>query len=368
MRTSKPYLVGALLVSFAWMLAGGCSASGDDDKSGPSGGGSGFGGTKGAPTVVDPDAGMFDAGTSLNLHPLCGKNVADGSCVPDDPRACSTFVPPPEPVLGSGGAGGETTTSGGAAGAAPRVDVAGAPSGGGAGGERAEPGNAGQANLGGNGAGGAGGAPDAAAGNGGEGNQNPGGLPAYGCQVARQNNQAARQCVAAGTGASNAPCFTAGDCAPGLACVSDGDAGRCRPYCCDLETDCVSGTYCADRPLRKAPSDISNIEPRHVPVCVPADNCSLEDRYPCPAGSDCRCKGETACMVVRNDGSTACLKPGPGAQGDPCPCAWNHVCSEQTDECVKLCRTDTAQNECGTQKCQASSELPKNFGVCVGPL
>ena len=101
---------------------------------------------------------------------------------------------------------------------------------------------------------------------------------------------------------------------------------------------------------------------------MPADACSLEDQFPCPAGTDCRCKGDTACMVVRDDGTTTCTKPGSGQQGDACPCAWNHVCSSVTQQCIKICRTDPAKNDCGAQKCQASSELPQNFGVCVGPL
>lgn len=359
--------MGGLLLSFGWVLAGGCGASSKDSGDTPAGGFGSIGGTKGMPTVVDPDAGDLDAGAMVKLHPLCGTNVADGICVPDDPRACSTYVPPAEPALGSGGAAGESNLGGGAG--ERNGGGAGAPSGG-MGGELFSAGAAGESSVSGSSAGGNGaaGAPDGMAGQGGEGNHNPSGLAAYGCQVTRQNNQPARQCAAAGTGLDNAPCFTATDCAPGLTCVSDGDAGRCRPYCCDPDTDCQPGTYCAERALRKPPSDIGTVEPPHVPVCVPADNCSLEDRFPCPAGTDCRCKGDTACMVVRNDGSTACLKPGTGTQGDPCPCAWNHVCSEQTNECVKLCRTDSAEDGCGTQKCQASSELPKNFGACVGPL
>jgi hypothetical protein len=382
MTTSRRYAVAGLLLTFAWLLGGGCSASsqGDDDAR-PSGGNGSGGSTGGVPTVVEPDAGQLDGGTSLKLNPLCGMNVADGSCVPDDPRACSTFVPPAEPPRGAAGAGGEPSGSAGAAGepsggraGAPNHGTAGEDAGAGAGGADGVSGSTSGGSAGTNATGGttsaagAGGAPETMGGQGGENGTNHPGLSSYGCQVTRQNNQPARECVTAGTGEANAPCFAAADCAPGLACVSDGDAGRCRPYCCDLDTECLSGTYCAERPLRRTPSDTSNIEPPHVPVCVPADNCSLEERFPCPTGDGCRCKGETACMVVRDDGSTACVKPGPGMQGDPCPCAWNHVCSRQTKECVKLCRIDTGQNECGAQRCQASSELPKNFGVCVGPI
>jgi hypothetical protein len=176
----------------------------------------------------------------------------------------------------------------------------------------------------------------------------------------------ARQCERAGSGDKNAPCFSAADCKPGLACVSDGEAGRCLSYCCRGETSCETGTYCGTRPLRK-PEGAGGAEPPRVPVCVPADDCSLDEPYPCPEGMDCRCKGDTACLVVRADRTTACLEPGTGQQGEACPCAWNHVCSSVTQKCVKICRTDPAKNDCGKQKCQASSELPQDYGVCVGP-
>jgi hypothetical protein len=189
---------------------------------------------------------------------------------------------------------------------------------------------------------------------------------AYGCQVSRQAGMLVRQCARAGSGNVNAPCFGVSDCAAGFACVTEHGAGRCLPYCCSKVTICTSGTYCAERPLRVDASDTS--ETQRVPVCVPADGCSLEEPFPCPSGSNCRCQADKACMVVRDDGTTSCVEPGTGQQGDACPCAWNHVCSGTTHQCLKICRTDAAQNDCGAQKCQASSELPQNFGVCVGPL
>jgi hypothetical protein len=365
MRTSRLFAVGALFLSFAWVLAGGCSSGSADKASGPSAGntsGTG-GGTQGDPTKLTPDASTGDGGPMDDLNALCGVGMGAGTCVPDEGNACSTYVPPLPGAGGAGGAGGESgaTTgglSGGGAGAG-GDETGGAGGAGGVSGGAASGGASGEA-----------GATSGGAGNGGEGGSGvdkPGALAAYSCQVARQNNQLLRQCVPAGTGKVNAPCFSAADCAPSYACVTENDAGRCLPYCCNQNSTCTSGTFCAERPLRKAESDMSNTEPPHVPVCVPADGCSLEDQFPCPSGSECRCKGDTACMVVR-DGNTTCLKPGDGQQGDPCPCAWNHVCSSATHQCIKICRTDPTKNDCGTQKCQASSELPQNFGVCVGPL
>lgn len=354
MRTSRLFAVGALFASFAWLLAGGCSADSADGNRSPratNNAGTG-GGVQGDPTKVTPDASGIDGGLLDELNALCGVGLGAGTCEPDKHDACDTYVPP-EPA--SGGAGGEAGNANG-----------GATTGGGG----AEAGGEGGMSGGGAPQGGAGaGAPSGGAGGeGGSALNNPRGLSDYSCQVTRQNNQLVRQCVAAGTGKVNAPCFTAADCAPSYACVTENDAGRCLPYCCNQDTNCTSGTFCAERPLRKAPSDTSNAESARVPVCVPADACSLEEQFPCPAGTDCRCKGDTACVVVRDDGTTTCMKPGLGQQGEACPCAWNHVCSSVTQQCIEICRTDPTKNDCGAQKCQASSELPPNFGVCVGPL
>lgn len=356
MRRSRLFAVGALCSSFTWVMAGGCSAGNDDAAQGARGGSSAGtgGGTQGDPMKVTPGVAGTNGGLNNDLNPLCGDSAA-GTCKPDSEDACVGFVPP-EP--GAGGAGGESG-AGGAGGAT-------AGGAGGAGGETSASGGQG----GGGGAGGEGGMSSPSGGAGGaagDGPTTPGELPAYSCQVTRQSNQLLRQCVPAGSGVANAPCFSAADCAPRYACVTENDAGRCLPYCCAPDAPCESGTFCSERLLRKPPSDTTSAEPPRVPVCVPADACSLEEQFPC-VGSDCRCKGDTACMVVRNDGTTTCMKPGTGQQGDDCPCAWNHVCSSVTHKCIKICRTDPTKNDCGEQKCQASSELPPNFGVCVGPL
>jgi len=363
MTKSRLLAAGALFLSFAWLFAGGCSSSTPDNANGPRAGNTGGSGGGGQvdPTKGTPDATGIAGGMNSNLNPLCG---ATGNCLlPDNDSACRGYVPPVPGAAGAGGGEGIAVGAGGES----------------AGGVATGGDNAGGVAAGGDSAGGVGGMSDGApaqggapaAGAGGEGgnaNPDPGGLAPYSCQVTRLNDVISRQCVAAGSGKVNAPCFSAADCAPSLACVTENDAGRCLPYCCDQNSNCTSGSFCAERPLRKAASDLSSAEPPHVPVCVPADACSLEDQFPCPNGSECRCKGDTACMVVRDDGTTTCLKPGTGQQGEACPCAWNHVCSSVTHQCIKICRTDPTKDDCGAQKCQASSELPQNFGVCVGPL
>jgi len=370
MNRSRQFARSALLVGASWMLIGACSYGGADNG-GPYGSGGNSGTSNTAPggqMFIDPGGSSTGGGVADTLNPLCGVGGAAGTCIPDDATACLEYTP----MLIGGAAGASTGNDSGGTGGAGDITPGGASQGGASQGGASQAG-APEGAAAAQGGASQGGAPTAgeggggAGGEGGAGNNHPG-LPHYSCQVSRQSNQAVRQCVLAGTGTANAPCFSAAECAPSFACVTEGDAGRCLPYCCDPKTDCHGGTYCAERPLLKPALDASNAEPPHVPVCVPADNCSLEDAFPCPAKTDCRCKGDTACMVVRTDGTTTCLTPGSGQQGEPCPCAWNHVCSSVTHQCVKICNTDPTKNDCGAQKCQASSELPPNFGVCVGPL
>lgn len=391
MKRSRLFVVAALFTSFGWLLAGGCSSA--DSALDPSMGGSaGSGGSQGdAPTdgtVVTPDASGSEGGAGNPLSPLCGT----GECLPDRAEACASYIPPEAGAggvgsgqggRGGGGMAGEGGVPAGGAGAEHGGGASGAgPNGGeGAGGIDGESGAGGADGAGGDGAAGQGGADGAVGGSPGSGATTgvgatagtgvgaaPSVPPSYGCQVARRDNRAVTQCEVAGFGKENAPCFSAADCAAGLACVTEGEAGRCLPYCCSAATTCTSGTYCAERQLRTGAGNRTDVAAPTVPVCVPADDCSLEDEFPCPSGRECRCKNGTACMVVRGDGTTTCLVPGEGQAGDACPCAWNHVCSSVTNLCVKICHIDPARADCGNQKCQASSELPQSFGVCVGPL
>ncbi|HYJ08573.1 MAG TPA: hypothetical protein VEX18_06180 [Polyangiaceae bacterium] len=365
MRTSRLVTVAAALGSYVWVLAGGCSSA--DDSPPGAGAGTGSSPTMDASsdaTTIMPDAMGLGGSNGVHLNPLCGEAPAEEQCVPDDLTACADFRPPViKPPTGSGGEGG----------------------GGGRGhGEDGQGGEGGQGDLttGGEGFGGG-----AAGESGGEGGLNAGGAVAgggegggagasgepleparYGCQITRVDSVTGRSCQLAGEGELNAPCFSGQDCRAGLACVTQGEGGRCLRYCCSGDGNCDKGSYCAEQLLRNASSDTTTSEPLRVPVCVPADDCSLEEPFPCPEGTECRCKDDTACLVVRDDGTTTCRTPGKGQQGEPCACAWNHVCSSVTNTCVKICNTDPAKDDCGEQRCQASSELPQNFGVCVGPV
>jgi hypothetical protein len=107
-------------------------------------------------------------------------------------------------------------------------------------------------------------------------------------------------------------------------------------------------------------------------VCVPADNCSLLEPYPCPKGQECTCGEELACIVVRPDGKTACARPGALGAGDSCDpavagqCGHGLVCSLELG-CLAICSTVASVTVCEEGKlCQTPPGFPSELGVCVG--
>jgi len=342
-------------------------ACGASDAESPSPGGAGVGGSAGvgltdAMTVDAPSEGGEAGQGRPDYNPLCG--IAGDGCVPDDAQACSGHR------AGSGG-----QASGGTAGSAPATGGSGAVSAGGFAGETSAAGEAGAGGEGGesgqgNGGEGAGVAEGGqssggTAGRGGTGGSLPdGAVPVYSCQVQSSQGEPASVCLEAGAGDVDDPCLGGADCRPGLACVGK-VAGRCRPYCCEHDSCREAGTQCSIEPLVAAGA-LAGEEPASVPVCVPAIDCSLAEDYPCGEGQVCSCPEGTACLVVDSEGTTNCAPPGDGTEGEACPCAWNHVCSQGTNQCVKLCQTAAATADCGSGRCQASPALPLGWGICVG--
>lgn len=332
-----------------------CSSSESAD-SGEATVGSGGGTTMGIDVVIPPGgSGGAEPNPSGRYNPLCG-GFETHDCNPDDENACRDV----EVDGTSSGSDGETTGS-------QTTASASTGSGGslGLGGQAGAPGAAGAA-----GAGGEGGADDSADGSG----DGSGEMPdvsvmadadpimpsGVACRVNVTDHGPSRGCGLAGGGRDSEPCTNAADCAGGFACVSEGDAGICRPYCCSAGQDpCASGSYCGERTLLG-----SELE---VPVCVRADNCNLSQAYPCESAEECQCAEGTACLVVRRDGTTTCAVPGGGGAGEACPCAWGHVCSQASGTCLKLCDTvvDDDPPPCGDGICQAAADLPGSWGVCI---
>jgi hypothetical protein len=388
-RTSALVLVGLVALSYAWACSGNANRDGSDDSQR---GGGGAAGRSQIDTTID-GGGQRGGASGQDLNPLCGV----GTCVPDDPDGCSDYSEggssnsPSGEAGTSSGAGTssvDVSGSGGAAGApndgADGVGGAGGQSGGpddGLGGQAGELGlgDGGAAGEGSSGAGGdrgSGGSVSATSGTTGSGAApSDAGVDAtidggdtprpsgFACRVALDDEEPVRTCGRGGRVEAGMPCASAADCAAGLACVAEGQAGRCQPYCCASDATCDEGSFCAERPLYTGSSDAGPTAV--VPVCAQADNCSLGDPYPCPAGESCRCAEGTACTVVRSDGTASCVPPGSGKAGESCPCAWSFVCSRATETCLKLCNTTDSTSECGSGRCQATSNLPSGWGVCT---
>lgn len=339
----------SLWVLVAYLAPSACAVSDDDPTIegeclfGPTCGTADSGMAPGTATLVDAASG--DQADASIQGELCGV----GSCLPEDVHSCEDHgdAGSDAAVLVATDAGaaevdaGETAVAqGNADAAAPPVDAGDA------------------AATGGNNAGGP--SSDAGAADSGS-SVAPGEMPGpLACQIVGTAEQPERRCLPTGAGALSAPCEDSAECAAGLACVAESGQGHCLPYCCSGNDACAVGSYCAPRPA------LRDGHARTVPVCVPADDCSLDEGFPC-AGDSCVCRTGTACTVVRGDGTTSCEAPGRGLDGEECPCAAGYFCSPASGTCLQICKlTDTTASDCLAGHCQMAAGFPEGWGVCVG--
>lgn len=270
---------------------------------------------------------------STETLPLLKVACGDGSCVPNDRRACEDYRPPPTNSGGGRDAGGALSGDAGDSldagvnDAGRELDVDGSF-------PRPAP-------------------PELAP-------------AAYACQLSPSaKGKVDRGCGPSGSRGVNEACTSTLDCEAGLGCVGSARAGRCLPYCCGIDGDsCEEGFYCAQRPLRTL--ELGERDGPMVPVCDRAENCNLGEPADC-VGEHCVCAPETACAMVRSDGTTACVRGGEGEESDPCPCKWGFTCSQGLNppRCVKTCEVGDPSS-CLPGVCQAAEELPQGWGTCVG--
>jgi hypothetical protein len=298
-----------------------------------------------AVVVVDAadNAGTGGGGAAWSAY--CGGLRA--GCNPDEPTACASWELPSGGGAGGLGTAGTAGSSGGAGSSAGTAGGAGTVAAGG---------DAGAAGVG------------SAAGAAGAGESGAAGAssttPVRGaCRPALVQLEIQTACEVAGIGADASPCLSGADCAPGLACVGESGAGQCRPFCCSDPASCAEGAYCTLR--RVSATDSATTATAEVPVCIPADNCSLDEPYPCTDPATCVCGSGTYCSVVRSDGTTACLTPGVGTENQTCPCATGYICSPVAQLCMKLCKTAVADSCGATGLCQRVAAMPNGYGVCA---
>jgi hypothetical protein len=96
-----------------------------------------------------------------------------------------------------------------------------------------------------------------------------------------------------------------------------------------------------------------------IPVCIPATNCTPLDDVTCTDG--------LKCTIVRDDGTTSCVKPGTGKRGAKCPCAEGYFCSSFDGKCLQLCHVGT-DGECepGGTCAGGIAGYPDGIGICEG--
>lgn len=179
--------------------------------------------------------------------------------------------------------------------------------------------------------------------------------PPASCQIVPTKDGVKAMCLPPGMFQEGEPCESATNCAPGLGCArKESNVGVCLPYCCNDIESCAAGTYCMPTPMAE---DALGPEPLRIPVCVPVVPCKLLDDSMCTQGR--------TCALVRADGTTSCVEPGPGKEGEACPCSAGHVCVLSSNTCRQLCHV--GGNDCTDGGvCQGGSEgFPDGIGLCV---
>jgi hypothetical protein len=179
------------------------------------------------------------------------------------------------------------------------------------------------------------------------------------CRVAPAHRDAGPHpaCAPAGTATDGMSCSASDDCEAGYECISD---GTCRRYCC--AGDCANRDQFCD--IQQMSGSTAN-----VPVCMPIHSCGLLDQL--DAGS---CPRSQTCAVVRDNGATSCVDPGPrraGAECDTDQCARGLVCLGTSGDrhCYVLCHTALGATECAsTTKQMCMGGLPlfpvPGLGIC----
>ncbi len=180
------------------------------------------------------------------------------------------------------------------------------------------------------------------------------------------------QCEPAGTATEGQACTSPYDCAPGLDCTSDGSAGTCRSYCCNLnqKSGCPGEQACVLEFLD------DNDDPTGVGLCDECDECN-------PLDSAGTCNGNVGCYPIPgNDGRTfsdctLCLPSTMNLTvGERCrsvnDCGPGLGCfrlNNRAPVCVAMCDLGASSDPCdGPATCQdrlGAASIGGTVGACV---
>jgi hypothetical protein len=167
------------------------------------------------------------------------------------------------------------------------------------------------------------------------------------------------ECVpTTGRARRGAPCASADECAPGLACFTDGTGGGvCERVCCPGAGNCGATATCSGDGVLVDGTRSS------WGRCSPPRTCRLLDATSCPE--------REACYVVGAGGETECLLSGAALEGEGCErpndCAAGLVCTGAfMRTCAALCVLTSTGDPCpGPAVCVRQAYTPDGIGVCV---
>lgn len=176
--------------------------------------------------------------------------------------------------------------------------------------------------------------------------------PASSCIPALSGGAVTPACAPAGAGASGSACGAQADCAKGYVCAE----GQCHKLCCggdwsgcdSAAEHCLKGLDYGD--------GMGGVISTGAMLCYPVNTCDPLKPTSCTAPG-------TACLIADATGASACLPPGSGASGDPCPCQGGFACVADAPDASPTCH-----RLCGAVPGGAPPYCQEGEGVCVHHL
>lgn len=154
---------------------------------------------------------------------------------------------------------------------------------------------------------------------------------------------------ASGAGKTGSACASQDACAAGYFCAE----GQCRKLCCggdwtgcdSPDEHCLKGLDYGD--------GMGGVVSTGAMLCYPVNTCDALQPKSCTQPG-------TECLIVDGTGATACMPPGQGGSGDPCPCQGGFACVTETEGAAPRCH-----RLCGAVAGGAPPYCQEGEGICV---